>query len=286
MGKGETMKRKGFYSGILFLVLLFGFSVAETAQAQRVRIGGTGFGLGVMKILGAVFEKSHPEVKIEVIPSLGSSGGIRALLHGALNIAVSGRPLVGKESGKGADAKELVKSPFFFIANKSVTKEGLTLQELEKIYRGETLTWPDGKRIRLVLRPETDTVTKMVRELSPGMSQAVNVAMSREGMIHAITDQESANIVEKIPGTLAASTLIQVYSEKRQVRILSFNGIDPGVKSLSDGTYPLSLSLYLVTPSKMPQTVQKFLDFIYSDKGVRILTKNGNMVVRNSKSGG
>jgi len=277
------MRRKSFYSVVFFAAFLFGFGIAKTTQAENVKIGGTGLGLGIMKIFAEAFEKSHPGAKIMVIPSLGSSGGIKALLNGALDIAVSGRPLIGEELGKGIDAKEIAKSPFIFIVNKNVTKDGLTPQELEEIFRGETLTWPDGKRIRLVLRPETDTATKMVRGISPGMNQAVSLAMSREGMIHAITDQESADIVEKIPGTLASSTLIQIYSEKRQVKILSFNGIEPGVKGLGDGSYPLSIPLYLVTPPKILQTAQKFLDFIYSEDGCKILTENGNIVVHGSK---
>jgi phosphate transport system substrate-binding protein len=278
MDEKEKMKqKKNIYLCVCFSVILLGFSITETAFAKTVRIGGTGFGLGIMKIFAGQFEKSHPGAKIEVIPSLGSSGGIKALLNGVLDIAVSGRPLVGPELGKGIDTKELAKSPFIFIANKNVAKAGVTEQELKNIFSGETLAWPDGSRIRLVLRPERDIVTKMVKRISLGMNQAVTLAMSREGLIHAITDQESVEIVESIPGALASSTLIQVYSEKRQVKILAFNGAIPSAKTFDDGSYPLSLSLYLVVPHKVQGTAQKFIEFIYTEEGRNILMKNGGM---------
>jgi len=269
----------------LFAVILFGFSYAETVRAETLRIGGTGYGLGVMKILGETFEKSCPGVKIRVIPSLGSTGGIKALSHGALDIAISGRLLKDSESGKGIYTKALAKTPFIFIVNKKVAKEGITLEELEKIFRGEIEKWPDGTHIRPVLRPETDTVTKTVRQLSSGMHQAVTLAMSKQGMILAITDQESTEIVENIPGALAAGTLTQILSENRQVGVLSFNGIKPSVKSISNGSYPLSIPLYLVIPDKIGKISKEFLAFIYSDSGRKILTDNGNLVVGNPMRG-
>ena len=276
---------KNLYLWVFLTVVLCGLSLAETARAETVKIGGTGFGLGVMKILGQTFEKSHPGEKIEVIPSLGSAGGIKALLHGALNIAISGRPLKPAESGEGIEAKAFTRSPFIFIVNKSVAQKGITLQELEKIFSGEMLAWPGGARIRPVLRPDTDTVTKVVRSLSSGMDQAITLATSREGMILAITDQDSARIVEKTPGALAAGTLTQMYSERRQVGILSFNGTVPSVKALRDGVYPLSIPLYLVTPENIGKTSRKFLAFLHSSEGSKILTENGNLVVGTPDNG-
>jgi phosphate transport system substrate-binding protein len=272
------MRGKNLRWTALFAALLFGFSIAGAARADSLKIGGTGFGLGVVRILAEKFEQSHPEEIIIVVPSLGSSGGIKALLSGALDLSISGRPLKKKESGQGISAQEIVRSPFCFVVNKNVAKEKISPTELEKIFRGETSTWDNGKRIRLVLRPKSDTVTKMMRKVSTGMDQAVTLAMSRQGMIRAITDQESAERVEKTPGALTALTLTQLYSENRQVGILAFNGIEPTVKGLSDGTYPLFVSLYLVTPLKMRPGAQKFLAFIYSDAGTKILTENGNMI--------
>ena len=263
----------------LLVLVVSGLGAVENLHAETIKIGGTGFGIGVMKLLARSFEGTHPVEEIEVVPSLGSSGGIKALLHGALDIAISGRPLKPEESGKGIEATEFTRTPFIFMVNESVAKKTITLQELEKIYRGEELAWPNGGRIRPVLRPDSDSVTQVVRKLSPGMDQAMTFAMSRKGMILAITDQQSAQVVEKTTGALAAGTLTQVYSEKLRVNILSFNGITPSVTALCGGAYPLSIPLYLVTPARPGKTSLDFLRFLFTEEGRKILAENGNMIV-------
>ena len=272
-------QRKNLFPGVLLVVIICVSGLAGSARGETIRIGGTGFGLGVMKILARSFEESHPGENIEVIPSLGSSGGIKALLHEALDIAISGRPLKAEESGKGMEADLFTRSPFIFIVNKSVSKREITLQELEKIFRGDMLTWPGGERIRPILRPKGDTVTKTLRGISSGMDRAMTLAMDRDGMLLAVTDQDSARMVEKTPGALAASSLTQVYSEKRQVGILAFSGVRPSVKALRDGAYPLSIPLYLVTPDKMKKTALAFSRFLHTGEGRRILAENGNLIV-------
>lgn len=264
-------------------LVYLGLSAPEVCRAENIKIGGSGFGLGVMKILAGAYEKAHPGVRIEVVPSLGSAGGIKALNQGALDISISGRPPTAAEAASGLIAEEIARSPFVFITNKGVSKEGVTTQELEKIYRGQTLVWPDGTRIRPVLRPESDTVTKIVRGISPAMNQAMSLAMSREGMIRAITDQESADVTEKTAGALESGTLTQVNSEKRQVNVLSYNGIKPGVKSLADGSYPLYTPMFLVIAPKISPAALKFVEFVRSGAGSAILTNNGNLVVKTKK---
>jgi phosphate transport system substrate-binding protein len=254
--------------------------VPAAAAAETVlKTGGTGFGLELMKILGEAYEKSHPGVRITIVPSLGSSGGIKALLNGALDFALSGRPLKEEEKAQGANATELVRSPYVFIVNSKVKKQSITTPELERLFSGQTASWPDGTPVRLLLRPETESDTAIVKGLSPAMAEAVNTARAREGMIVALTDQESASAVEKINGALGGSTLTQVLTEKRQVRVLSLNGVKPSVKGISDGTYPLAKPLYLVTVAKAPEAARQFIAFIGSKAGRKILAKYANLVV-------
>jgi len=275
--------KKCLLRGTVSALICLGLAVPETCRAENIKIGGSGFGLGVMKILAGAYEKSNPGVKVEIIPSLGSAGGIKALGQGALDISISGRPPTAAEMGYGVIAEEIARSPFVFITNKGVKIEGVTTRELEKFFSGQAIVWPDGTRIRPILRPETDTVTKIVRGISPGMNQAMTRAMSREGMIHAVTDQESADLVEKTPGALEAGTLTQVYSEKRQVNVLALNGIKPSVRSIADGSYPLYVPMYLVMPSNIAPGAMKFVEFVRSEAGNAILASNGNLVVKARK---
>lgn len=272
-------KVKSLLPGLLIASLWGALLTPEVALAATVRVGGAGFGIGVMKVLAEAFGKSRPGTRIDVVPSLGSSGGIKALNQGALDIAISGRPLREPEKGSGAHALELTRSPLVPVAHKDVDAEGVTTWELVAIHRGETLNWPDGSRLRLVLRPETDTVTRMLRGLSPALDRAMTLAQAREGLIVAVTDQDSADLVEKIPGALAFATLTQLYSEKRRLKILSLNGQNPALDRAGHGSYPFYVSLFLITTPGTSSAALEFLDFIRSREGERLLTKYGNELI-------
>lgn len=265
---------------MVFTLLLAGGALPAAPPAETIiTIGGTGSALGTMKQLAALFEKNHPGTKIRILPSLGSTAGIKAVLGGAIDLALASRQLTGDERQLGAMESEYARSPFVFITNTRVNKKDLSLRELEGIYSNPSAGWPDGDRVRLVLRPEKDIDTKLVRSLSPGMELAVKSALARPGMIMAITDQESTEAVAKTPGAVGGATLSEIISENRPVNVLSFNGIQPGVKSVLDNSYPLFKSFYLVTTQKSTKEARQFSDFVRSPAARAILMKNGNLIV-------
>lgn len=262
----------------LLLALIIGSTLSSAVQAEDVvRIGGAGSGLGVVKILAGAFEKTHPGTKIRVSPNLGSSGGIKALLHEALDVAISGRTLKSEELKDGAVAVECARTPFIFVVNKNVTKTDVTTRELEMIYKGQMLKWPDGTRIRLVLRPAGDTDTAIVKNISKEMEQAVKASNTRPDMIVAVTDQEAADAVARIPGALGGTTLAQTETEENPVKVLTFNGIRPTLDALTKGSYPLTKPLYLVTAPKTSALALQFIQFTRSPKGHAILAKYGTL---------
>jgi phosphate transport system substrate-binding protein len=92
-------------------VLWLGFAQPVVAQGANLRVGGTGTTLGTMRLLGAAFEKANATVSVTVLSSLGSTGGIRAAIAGAIDIGVSARPLAEAERGQGAGAIEYGRTP-------------------------------------------------------------------------------------------------------------------------------------------------------------------------------
>jgi phosphate transport system substrate-binding protein len=263
---------------LLVLWALFSVGVGSSVvSGATVKVGGSGFALETMRILAGVYQQIYPDEGVVVFPSLGSSGGIRAIAVGALDIALSSRPLKEKEKIHGLQEFAFCKTPFIFVVHPQVDKKSISIEELEKIYSGETQSWPDGSRLRLVLRPRTETDTKVVMGLSPTMEEMVADALGREGMIMGITDQENLDTLTKTPGALGGTTLGQLLSEQRQLNILTLNGLTPSVGALDEGLYPLSKTLYLVTRPDTSPAARQFLDFIASDQGEKILFEYGNL---------
>jgi phosphate transport system substrate-binding protein len=249
------------------------------AHAEEIKIGGTGGSIPTLQLLAEAFNKSQTETKVIIVPSLGSSGSIRAVLAGAIQIAVAAKQLKDSELGQGATAIEYARAPFVFITSPRTPVAGLTTRELADIYSGKLERWQDGTRIRLVLRSPTDSDTDIIKSISPEVRRVAVEAGSRPGMLIAVTDQDSADNVEKIPGALGSSTLSQIIAEKRPLKALKFNGVEPSAKTIADGKYPYYKRLYMVTTPKMRPGAHKFIAFVRSPAGQEILKRTEHWVV-------
>jgi phosphate transport system substrate-binding protein len=284
--------RPCFASLLLRAVIAGAFAISIIASggisgavdaAESIKIGGTGTALAVMRLLGEQFRKKHPEIAITVFPSLGSTGGVKALLGGDIDIAVSSNKPTDAEEGQGLVAVEYGKTPFVFVTHKTNKISNLTLKDVVAIYDGRMMAWPDGGPIRLILRPAVEASTKLLQGMSGDMDRAVRDSFTRSGLIVAITERENADLIERLPGAFGAASLCQLISEKRTLKVLSLNGIMPGVKTLADGGYPYFKDLYIITGPKSTPVVKKFIEYVLSPPGQSLLTRTGHLVSRQKK---
>lgn len=244
--------------------------------ATPLRIGGSGGPLATMPVLAEAFQKTHPQARFVIVPSLGSGGGIKALRVGAIDVALGSRPLKDTERGPDIISTEYARTPFVFAAAERLGLPGITTTELIRIYRGEQTTWPDGRPLRLVLRPKMDSDTEIAKSLSPEMSLAVNAALARDGMIIAVTDKDSADSIETIPGAIGTTTLAQINSEKRELQVLALDGVMPSLKTLAEGKYPYYKSFFVVTGPGSSPLARQFAAFLQSPAGQALLQKTGH----------
>jgi phosphate transport system substrate-binding protein len=267
---------------VLLLALLTAPCVSSAEQldsAGRLRIGGSGGTLATLQLLAQAFQKNHNSATIAIVPSLGSSGGIKAVLAGATDLAAVSRPLKEAERAQGAIATSYGRTPFVFATAIRMNISAISLSELLGIYSGEHQTWPDGRALRLVLRPESESDTDIAKSLSPAMNQAVKTALARPGMLIEPTDQTSAHSLESIPGAIGTITLAQLISEQRTLQPLALNGVIPSVQTLSNGRYPYSKTFSFVSLSAASPLARQFIDFVHSPAGRQILEKNGQLPV-------
>jgi phosphate transport system substrate-binding protein len=203
---------------------------------------------------------------------------VRAVLAGRLDIGLCARPLTDEERDQGAVATRYARTPFVFGVNGSVERTGITMAGVAAIYWGKRDRWEDGSRIRPVLRPRGDSDIPLLKRISPEMDAAVESALRRDGMLVAMTDQDAADAIEKVPGAFGGITLSLIVSEGRKIGALALDGVEPGVETLKDGSYPLSKTFFLVTRNPPASAVRRFIDFVRSPAAAAILTKNGQMV--------
>lgn len=252
--------------------------VSEAQAGEVIKIGGAGSAMRPMEILAEAFTKSHPGATITVVRGLGSRGSKRALLDGAIDIAISNAPMTAAEREQGLVAQEYARTPFVFATAAANGVSGLTSQQLVEIYSGKTVTWDDGGRLRLILRPLGDSDTAALLTVSPQMVDAVKAAHARPGMTIAQTDQDGADALENIPGALGTTTLTLIVAEQRRLKTLAIDGRAPTTDALAGGRYPYFKSYHLITRPNPSLLAQQFTAFIRSPQGRQILGRLGHWV--------
>ncbi len=238
-----------------FAILGAWASLSAAAGAKDVvRIGGTGMGLRAMERLGEQLSGSGANVAIQVLPSLGSSGGINALLGGALDIALVARPISPAERDKGLTQAVCMTTALVFATSKAASAgsdDGITSAQLPALYADPRPLWPDHTPMKVVLRSSTGSEVPYLVGKIPAMAPAFELAYKRGGMPVGMTDQENIKLATQIQGSLAITTLLQIRAENVALRPLRFDGADPALAAAGDGRYPLPLQMCLfVTESR------------------------------------
>lgn len=270
--------------GTALMMALLCLTLGPPVKAETLNIGGTGAALGSMRLLGDAFEKANPGVTVNVPKSIGSGGGIKAAIAGALDIGISARPLKSKEREAGITAAKYARTPFVLVTSRTEEETRMSTAELIFIYSGVQTTWRDGVPIRLVLRPESDSDWDVLARISPDFEKSLVAAASRRGLPVGFTDQDAMGMIESLPGGLGTASLTAVIAEHRLLRPITIDGVAPTLENLANGSYPLEKSLYLVTRASPKELAQRFIAFLRSEEGARILTEAGNLVVASADS--
>ncbi|MEO5362388.1 MAG: substrate-binding domain-containing protein [Magnetococcus sp. DMHC-8] len=231
-----------------------------------------------MKQVADVYRQSHPDVQFQfILPPVGSSGAIKALATQKLDVALSGRPLKKEEESAGLVQEWLGRSPFLFVVHQDLPVTGVRFAQLAEMYAGRQKVWPDGSRVRVVLRPTADADTALLKSISPAMDEAVTTAHAHRaaGSALADTDMDLADMVAKIPGGLGSVALTLILAERRPLKGLLLDGVEPTVAALESNRYPYAKPLFVVTRADASAPVRGLLGFLRSVEGKAILSQLG-----------
>jgi len=254
-------------------------SSASLAAAQTVlTVAGCGANLGTLRQIADAFSWAHPEVQVEILPSIGSGGAVKAILAGAVDLGLASRPLTDAERVAGAREILYARTPLVFAVHAQSATGAVSTRELIDIYAGGQRYWADGSVVRPVLRPTTDPDSVILATSVPGLGEALEEAYERRGVPVAATDQQVAELVETMPGGVGPASLAQIMSEGRGLKALALDGVVPSPETLADRTYPLVKPLYFVVgPAPRPE-VTELIEFARGKQGTAILEATGHLV--------
>lgn len=271
-----TLRRMIPRVGFLTALLL---GAGSATSAEVLRIGGSGAATEMLPHLFAAFAPGEA-IKLEVIPSLGSTGGLRALSEGVLDIAVAGRALKPEELAQGLTQSVAIRTPFMLVTSHP-RPSGFKSSEIAGIFNAAKATWADGSPIRIILRPRLDSDTAVLGGMFPGMAAAIERARQRADLTIAATDQDNADVAERVFGSLTGATLTQIKLEKRDLRFVAIDGVEPSLANLENRSYPFAKTQYFVLPAKPKPAAERFVGFLRSPEGQAALRAADNILIGN-----
>lgn len=258
---------------------------------------------------------TNPQFRLRYMEPLkgapGSNTGIRMLVDGELDLALSSRPLKAEEyAATRQRGFSIVQHPVAIdsmavVVHPTLKLSGLTLKQLQQIYRGEIRNWKelggDNLPITPLSRPPEDSgaVNYFLDKVLKGQPFGSNVK-------YLNSTTEAIRVFRRIPGGIyfgSAPTMIT----QCQVKTLAI-GKNPqsltlpyqatgkalpnhcqnqtyrvNTKVLQDGSYPLTYKLYLIAKDDHTVTEQAgeaYIKLLLSEQGQAAIAAAGFLRIR------
>lgn len=274
---------------VLLVILLGALTIGQTVSAKESIVLK---GSDTMLLLGQGWAEAYMAQNTEAVIQVnggGSGVGIAALINGSTDICQSSRPIKSSEIDK---LKERFNSPgveipvardglsVYLNSENAVTE--LTMAQLKDIYVGNITNWKDvgGKDSRIVLYG---------RENSSG-----TYSYFKE---HVLKGADFAPQTQGLPGTGAV-----VNAVLKDVNAIGFGGAayaknlkfckmkadadaaspsyEPTLENVASGVYPLSRYLFWYLTGKPSGEIKKFVEFVQSEAGQKIVTQVGYFPIK------
>lgn len=222
------------------------------------------------------FSAENPGVQISVTGG-GSGTGIASLINGTVDFANASREMKDEELQQASDAgvdpveTEVAKDGIAVLVNPSNAVEGLTMDQLGKIYRGEITNWKDvgGSDAEIVLlgRDTSSGTYEYFKEEVVGKD--AEYAKSMKNL------QSSQGIVDEVTKNPNAIGYVGIGYVNDQTKVLKVDGVAASVDTVLDGSYILSRGLYMYSNGQPDGAKKAFIDWIKSDAGQKIVKDEG-----------
>ena len=273
----------GDYTGNQIAALMLGLTLSFAAQAQSAETividGSTGV-TPLVAALAKAFREQHPSTTVEIGKGLGTKERIQALSDAKIDIAMASHGLdVADIQRQGMAVYEIGKVAVAFGVNASVAASNLSDRQICDIYSGKATNWKEVGGSDLVIvpvtRPDSEVDTEVVRG-KIGCLKNLKMAETVKVMPKA---GEMASELAATPGAIGMTSMTVVEQSQGRIKPLSLGGIMPTADNVKNKTYALTRDSFLVTKAPPSPAVARFLKFIRSSAGEKVIVANGAVPV-------
>jgi phosphate transport system substrate-binding protein len=261
----------------------------NAAAGLTIQIKGSDTMVNLVQAWAENYKKVEPSIEIEV--SGGGSGvGIAALERGAIDIATASRNIKPDEAQKVIDNNGKVTREFIvafdalaIYVNKNNPIESISFETLAKIFREDgTLTLWSQLGIRIP-NDRHDKIIRISRQSSSGTYEFFRekVLHKKDFKLGSLDMNGSKEVVELISATPTAIGYSGMGYATDHIKMIAISKSDsaiayvPNVANTISKKYPLARSLQMYTLGEPQGATKKFLDWVMSESGQRIVAENG-----------
>jgi phosphate transport system substrate-binding protein len=249
--------------------------------------------VNVAQVWAEEYRKVAPAVEVEV--SGGGSGvGLAALVKGAVDIANASRDIkpseieqAQKNTGKEPKAFTVGYDALAVYVHKDNPLNQITLEQLAAIFAedGKVTRWSEiGVRIPGV---SDDTIVRVSRQSSSGTYEFFREHVLgnkdfRLGSRDLSGSKEVVELVASTPTAIGYSGMGYATPAVRKLKLALKPGapaVEASVANTTDKSYPLARSLHVYTLGEPQGEVRKYIDWILSDAGQKIVEDSGYVPV-------
>jgi phosphate transport system substrate-binding protein len=265
-----------------FLILTF---VVLAMPKDRVTIKGS----DTMVILVQRWTEVFPDkTNVEFQVTGGGSGtGIAALINGTTDICSSSRPIkkdevaqLEKKFGyKGLEIRVAMDGLAIYVHKSNPVKQ-LTMEQVKNIFTGKVTNWKDvggpNKPILLYSRENNSGTYEFFKEHVLNKQDFAASAQHMAGTAALI------NAVSKDPNGIGFGGAAYAKNIKALpiAKDASSKAIAANVASIHTGEYPISRFLYFYLNRKPDGNVKKFIDWVISASGQKVVSEVGYYPIR------
>jgi phosphate transport system substrate-binding protein len=242
----------------------------------------------------------EPSVSVEVSGG-GSGTGIASLINGTVDLVNSSRKIEPDEAARaaaaGGEPQEYIVGfdALAVYVHRNNPLEETSLEQLADIYgeRGSTTSWTQlgihtpmcqDNEIILVSRQSNSGTFHYFREALLGEREDM-----RLGTIDLHGSKDVVEIVGRTPCALGYSGMGYATRDVKMLRVSRKTGeptYAPDVQNTLSGAYPIARPLYLYTHGKPKENTRKYIRWVLSDAGQKIVEETGYVPIPEKKRSG
>lgn len=247
----------------------------NTSKNVTISISGSTSMGKLMEKEAESYKGKNENVSIE-IQQIGSSAGIKNVISGVSEIGMASRELKDEEKSQVKETT-IAYDGIALVTNPKNEVENLTMDNIKDIYTGKVTNWKE-------LGGKDSPIVVVSREDGSGTRDAFGeiVGFKAEELIKEATISDGNGAVKTtVAGNENAIGYISFEHIDETVKALKVEGVEATPDKVLDKSYKLSRPFLVVSKEgKLTEEGQKFIDYILSEEGQKIVEETGGIKIK------